>query len=291
MKIVGDRQEVPVSLPNRTASAIADLKTIIGGVQLRVFPGIPDGTLFRICCEEFRKLHFSEVIKPMNEVVESEAVQIFHIYSTAIILSLREQENNQTILLILLFLIAKSFEQSQGTRTEAGNVGIPVTLTDIRTIIRIGKNRSGLAARVLREIHPSFKPVLKYRDLFIGHSGLTTLRDNLHESTAKELSLGEETTRTVVMQSIGQDDVGLFNAESGNLIFQLGSQTSHNHDLRRDCLEIVQSFGDIIPPPARSDPDVDPVGHPELAWLPPRDVRSLLRSGRIVTPRKKRVRL
>lgn len=285
MTIYGNRFEVPAVLPNRTHSAMKDLATLICNIE-RSLGGKLDEELFQTACDEFRKIGFSEVIRPLNDAIEMTPTDVVEVYFATILLTLRNAKNSISriyLLLSLMVIITKCYEDCNMVRVQ-----IPATVGDIRILTDMSTTMSGFPKTLISFVASRIRPVMRYNNLFVGHSGMSFLRDNRRETTAKELSKGEETTRTVTVESVGADDVAIVNSGTGNVIFQLKAMTDHNPEFRKECLEIVKSLGDIIPPPTRSQPDG---ATEQLSLLAPRDVRSLLKNGRITTPRKKRQKL
>lgn len=285
MVIYGNRFELPAVLPNRTHSAMKDLATLIGNIE-RSLGGKSGEALFQTACDEFRKIGFSEVIRPLNDAIEMTSTDVVEVYYASILLTLRNAKNSisrTSVLLSLLVIIAKCYEDCNMVRVQ-----IPATVGDIRMLAEMATTMSDFSKTLISFVASRIRPVMRYNNLFVGHSGMSILRDNRRETTAKELSKGEETARTVAVESVGADDVAIVNAVTGKVIFQLKAMTDHNPEFRKECLEIVKSLGDIIPPPTRSQPDEVTE---QLSLLAPRDVRSLLKNGRITTPRKKRQKL
>ena len=292
MIIVGNRWETPTVLPNRTASIMRDVSTLIRSIEDRTTSASTDEDLFDICCDQFKTMNFSEVISPLSDVLDQTQSEIIDICLSTLLLTLRANPLDQSKLLIfLIYMVATCFHVPTSPSEDVASPPAPsvercirVTVGDIDLLTAIladYRKTSPFAYRVAKCLVPRLKPVLRFNDLYIEHSGFSALRDNQKESLAKDLSRGEETVRTVAVEPAGTEDVAVVSTETGAPIFQLAKQTRHNPELRRECTEIVKGLDDIIPPPLRSEETS------ALSLLAPKDVKMLLKNGRLSTPRKK----
>ena len=310
MIIVGPRFESPSVLPNRTAAAIKDLRLLVASIPL----GLTDGSLLHACISEFRNRSFSEIITPA--LFES-PVDVCDLVFAALILSLRHVADpaKAKVLLCMLVVLVACVDQMNGagrsgTREQvspaacmaelhalllrkpsvrdvqlnATQTAVSVTRVDLEKLTELVRVwNSEFLTQLVSALFPRFR--LKHRlCMFIDHSGSVALRDNCGLSTARQLSLGEETGRAVQVVSCGVDDVGLAAREGEGseefVFFRTKAQTAHNPQLLRECKDLMQELANIIPAPLVSRPEA-------LGLLPPNSVKMLLRNGRIVKRRRR----
>ncbi len=186
------------------------------------------------------------------------------------------------IFLSLLVLVTRCWEETTNNRPT-----LPLTISEIENLMNFAKslneNKQSLQLSLLKEIVSIVQPSVRTVPLYIDSSGFPGLRDNLKDATNKNLSQGgAETRRTVRIATCDDGDVALYH--DNEIVFRLGAQTKHNPDFRRACTAIFQELEDIIPPPIYSEPEKE-----LLDVLPSRQVKSLLKSGRL-TPSSRQKR-
>ena len=238
---------------------------------------VPDDLLLRTTIETFGRVGFFEVLQPLSQILDQELTEITSIYTTILIKTMVNNEQLARVCLCILICVIRCCEE----RTK---LSIPVTISEIQRLTTTSsqfKPRS-LMASIMKEVAGRLRPTARTVPLYIDHAGFSALRNNQKDSVAKQLSQGAETGRTVSVQPIGTDEVGLIEELTGDVIFKLRAQTAHNTEFKKQCAAIMEEIGNIIPPPIRSEPE------PELLEvLLPRQVKALLKTGRVPTQKPK----
>lgn len=259
------RHEAPSVLPKRTQFAAKDIARFVNSVLSHYEDRFKsDEELFALCAEKFKACSFSEVLSPMNPVIDQEFEDIHAIYTSIIVASMLREEDFLDIFIILLHLVV-----------EVTKCAVPLTVSDmnsLRDILSRNKERT-LLMRCFKKIFNNVIPVIRKTRLHVDHAGFSYLRDNLRENAANFLAAGAETGRSATVVPVGEDDVGLESTLTGRIIFKLSSQTSHNMNFRKDCSSVISDLSNIIRPPiARTVEDV--------SFMPSKDVKRLIKTGR-----------
>ena len=276
MKLFGHRLESPTVVPNRTSSAMKDIAFLVRRIDSR----LSDIDIVQQSAEMFKQIGFSEVLRPLSQYLDQEEMEIVQVYMSILINTMLHDPERVTVYLSVLVLIIGCFAEIYGSKPL-----LPLTIFEIESLTKMGREfiqesdsvKLGLLKKIVGIVRPSLRTV----PLYIDASGFPSLRDNLKDAFAKSLSHGAETGRTVTVAEIGDTDVGLLHNDQ--VIFQLREQTSHNAEFRNACASIFQELDDIIPPPISSEPQQH-----LLDVLPSRQVRSLLKTGRITPQSRKK---
>jgi hypothetical protein len=277
MIIYGDRFETPSVIPNRTACAMKDIALFIRKIHER--SDMSDSEVLKRAAQVFREIGFSEMLRPLAPVLEQEETEIVQIYFTVLLKTLMNTDYPSRVLLFSMIIVLRCFEDITNRR-----IAFPVTIDEIKYLTSLAhelKTYSTLQWSTVKEITKRLYPSVRTSPFYVDLAGFSALRDNLKEATAKSLSHGAETDRTVRVTPVGHDDVGLMHADE--IIFQLRAQTRHNPEFSAACASILEELSNIIPPSIRSDPQ------PQLLdVLPAKQVKSLLKTGRIPNSRRKK---
>jgi hypothetical protein len=275
MIIYADRFESPTVLPNRTASAMKDVALFVEFVGSETH--VSNDDLLPTTVDAFRKLGFSEVLRPISALLEQEELEIAQIYMNIAIKTLLRVQHNRRTLIFFLYLVISCYEEM----TSAHAV-LPLTVSEIRQLTEIMQPTTGIMRSVGKTIADRIEPAVRTTPYYVDIAGFPGVRDNQKDATAKNLSQGAETKRAIAVVDVGEDDVGLLHNDE--IIFRLRAQTSHNPEFRTACADIVQKLDNIIPPPMRSEPQAELVD-----VLPTRQLKTLLKTGRTPVRRTKKV--
>jgi hypothetical protein len=274
MFIYGHKYESPSVVPNRTSSAMRDVASLIQSIGDL---SVSDDVLLQSTIETFGRVGFSQVLEPVSQILDREQPEITSIYTTVLIKTVINNEQLARVCLCILLCVIRCCE-------EKDKISIPVTITEIQRLTTTASEFKSypLMKSIMKQVVKRLRPTVRTVPLYIDHSGFSALRDNQKDSVAKQLSQGADTGRTVSVQPIGADEVGLVDELTGDVIFKLREQTSHNTEFKKQCAVIMEEIGNIIPPPIRSEPE------PELLEvLLPRQVKALLKTGRVPTQKQK----
>jgi hypothetical protein len=274
MKVYGNQFETPTVVPNRTVSAMRDIAYLVR--EIGPTEGKTEEEILKTSAEKFRAVGFSEVLRPLSPHMDLEDEEIVQIYLSILVQTFLRTEFDIRFLTIIV-LVIKCWTTTRKTRPT-----LPLTISDIDQLTGYAKSiedRKSLKLSLLGVVVGIVRPSVRTVPLYIDLGGFPGLRDNLKDATTKSLSRGAETQRTVRIDTCDDGDVALYH--DNEIVFKLGALTRHNSEFRKACTTIFQELEDIIPPPVYSEPEKE-----LLDVLPSRQVKSLLKSGRIA-PRKR----
>lgn len=240
-------------------------------------PGMSDAEILEKSANLFRYLCFSEVIRGMSSVLEQEDEEIVQIYTSVLMKTLLNTESQRRAILCSLILVIRCFEE-----TAKRKLLLPASIEEIDALTSMACSmaiESPLICSIIKELVKRIYPSVRTTPFYVDLTGFMSLRDNMKNETARTLSQGAETTRTVQVASVGDDDVGLLHEEQ--VIFQLRAQTMQNSEFSRACAAVLDELKDIIPPPIRSEPEIE-----LLDVLPAKQIKALLKTGRIAPSKR-----
>ena len=265
VEITAPRLESPSVVPNRTHFAAKDIGRYIRAVEQNINDSLSDDEILKTCCEKFQSLCFSEVLSPLNSIMDQDVHDIRAIYTSIIVATIVSGVRYNNILIVLLYLVVRETK-----------CPVPLTVDDMKRLTVLSKSvvDNPVLAKCLKAVFRNAVPVLRKTRMYIDHSGFSGLRDNLKEHEAKSLANGAETGRSVTVVTVGDTDVGIVNSMTGEIVFQLTAQTGHNPTLRKECGQVISELENIIRPPEAAGSLED------VALLPSKEVRRLLKTGR-----------
>ncbi len=287
-------------LPNRTALAVADMSRLVESILDLVVStnsAKQEMDVFNACLSRFRETQFSETMKPLSSVLESQyphdVAEIFHII---LVLSIRKLEPVSTqplecqVLVYLLYIVVACNDSVLRRGSCKRRARIPVTSVDIRKFTEIVRcfSNSSLVARMIRFLFDHhFEPRSSAPTMYVDHSGHCSLRNNSVDSLAKQVAMGAETGRSVSVQEDSNSGNPILVNADGEVILDPLRQLTHNPELQKEILKVFSELCDVIPPPVLTEGESSEEEKDAMVGLMPSEsVRMMLKDGRTKRRRK-----
>jgi hypothetical protein len=305
--IVGNSHESPTVLPNRTTLAVSDITDLVSKILARRRTGKPNQTdreLFALCTEEFMSSSFSEIMKPMDDSVEAQYPEdVMDIFHVSILLSLRAidpgtspAECSILVFLLYIFVVCNDRVRARQRKQESlpsPHVRIPVAVVDVQhltdAVQYFSQIENSLVPGMIKHLYEHhLEPRCMSPDLFINHSGRTSIRNNTADTLARQIAFGAETGRSVFVKEDDSNNPVLLNS-AGETIIDPVRQMQGHPELQREILTIMSELCNVIPPPGESDEDLISEEEREsaLRLMPSQNVLMMLRDGRVSKRRKR----